>query len=43
VYVAAMARTVALPGMGDRVGASFANRVKAVLAWFSGRADDIFR
>jgi hypothetical protein len=43
VYVAAMAKTVTLPGMGDRVGASFTNRVKAILAWFSGRADGIFR
>ena len=43
VYVAAMAKTVTLPGMGERIGTSFTNRVKAILTWFSGRADGIFR
>jgi hypothetical protein len=42
VYAAAMAKTASVPGMGDRVGASFTNRVKAILKWFVGRADGVF-
>jgi len=42
IYAAAMARTASVPGMGDRVGASFTNRVKAILKWFVGRADRVF-
>jgi hypothetical protein len=37
VYAAAMAKTVSLPGMGERIGISFTNRIKAVLSWFSDR------
>ena len=43
VYAASMARVVSLPGMSERVGASFANRIEAVLNWFSGQADGAFR
>jgi len=41
IYAAAMARTASVPGMGDRIGASFTNRVKAILKWFVGRADGV--
>ena len=43
IYAAAMARVSAVPGMGDRIGSSFNNRLKAVLQWFSEHADDVFR
>jgi hypothetical protein len=42
LYSAAMARTASVPGMGDRIGSSFTNRVKAILKWFVGRADKVF-
>jgi len=42
IYAAAMARTASVPGMGDRIGASFTNRVKAILKWFVGRANGVF-
>ena len=42
IYAAAMAKTVALPGMGDRIGASFTNRAKAILKWFTERAGGVF-
>jgi len=42
IYSAAMAKAASLPGMGDRIGASFTNRVKAILKWFVGRADRVF-
>ena len=42
IYAAAMAKTVSLPGMGDRIGASFANRMKAIFQWFAIRADMSF-
>jgi len=42
IYAAAMAKTASVPGMGDRIGASFTNRVKAILKWFVGRADRVF-
>jgi hypothetical protein len=43
IYAAAMAKTVAVPGMGDRIGQSFTNRAKAILKWFIGRADGVFK
>jgi len=43
IYAAAMAKTASLPGMGDRIGHSFTNRAKAILKWFAGRADEVFR
>jgi hypothetical protein len=42
VYAASMAKTVALPGMRERVGNSFANRAEAVLHWFKDQADKAF-
>jgi hypothetical protein len=42
IYAAAMAKAASVPGMGDRIGASFTNRINAVLQWFSGRADKVF-
>jgi hypothetical protein len=41
IYAAAMAKAASIPGMGDRVGASFTNRVKAILKWFVDRADNV--
>jgi len=42
IYAAAMAKTVSVFGMGDRIGHSFTNRAKAILKWFAGRADGVF-
>jgi hypothetical protein len=42
IYAAAMAKAASVPGMGDRIGASFNNRINAVLQWFTGRADSVF-
>jgi hypothetical protein len=42
IYAASMAKTVALPGMRERVGNSFANRAEAVLHWFKDQADKAF-
>ncbi|MCL2138726.1 MAG: hypothetical protein FWH41_04250 [Treponema sp.] len=42
IYAAAMAKTVSLPGMGNRVSASFSNRIIAILKWFAARADTVF-
>jgi len=42
IYGAAMAKTASVPGMADRIGSSFTNRVKAILKWFVGRADKVF-
>jgi len=42
IYGAAMAKTASAPGLGDRIGSSFTNRVKAILKWFVGRADKVF-
>jgi hypothetical protein len=42
IYAAAMSKATSIPGMGDRIGASFSNRVKAILKWFVGRADGVF-
>jgi len=41
IYAAAMAKTASVPGLGDRIGSSFTNRVKAILKWFDGRADKV--
>jgi hypothetical protein len=43
IYAAGMAKAASVPGMGDRIGASFTNRAKAILEWFAGRADKVFR
>ena len=42
IYAAAMARAVALPGLGERISASFTNRVVAVLTWFNDRSQGVF-
>jgi hypothetical protein len=42
VYVASLAKAAAIPGMGERIGSSFTNRVEAILKWFAGRADGAF-
>jgi hypothetical protein len=39
VYAVSMAKTLSVPGMGDRIGNSFSNRAEAVLNWFSRRLD----
>jgi hypothetical protein len=44
IYAVAMAKAASIPGMGDRIGASFTNRVKAILSWFemkAGRARNV--
>ncbi|MCL1837478.1 MAG: hypothetical protein FWG46_08025 [Treponema sp.] len=43
IYAAAMAKTAALPGIGDRIGSSFTNRAQAILTWFTARANNVFR
>ena len=43
IYAAAMVKTVSVPGMADRIGNSFTSRAKAILQWFTGRADGVFR
>ncbi|MDR0602010.1 MAG: hypothetical protein LBG42_06465 [Treponema sp.] len=42
VYAASMARASAFPGLGERIGNSFTNRTKAILQWFTGKADRVF-
>ena len=42
IYAAAMAKTASMPGMGDRIAASFTNRINAILKWFTVRADMVF-
>jgi len=42
IYAAAMAKTAAVPGMGERIGHSFTNRAKAILKWFTERAGGVF-
>jgi hypothetical protein len=42
IYAAAMAKAASIPGMGDRIGASFTNRINAVLQWFTVRANKVF-
>ena len=43
IYLASMARAAPVPGMTDRVSASFANRADAILRWFSGQADKVYK
>jgi hypothetical protein len=43
IYGAAMAKAVTLPGMGERISASFTNRVEAILAWFTSHVDAVFQ
>jgi hypothetical protein len=39
IYAASMAKAASLPGMNNRVGASFSTRAEAILKWFAGQAD----
>ncbi|MDR2313694.1 MAG: hypothetical protein LBE02_04100 [Spirochaetaceae bacterium] len=43
IYAASMARTASVPGMNERVGASFTNRIEAFLGWFTKQADKVFK
>jgi hypothetical protein len=43
VYAASMAKTASFPGLRERIGNSFANRAEAILNWFRGQADKVFR
>ena len=42
VYAVSMARTASVPGMNERVGNSFSNRVEAIIHWFTNQADRAF-
>jgi hypothetical protein len=42
IYCASMARAASLPGMNQRVSASFSTRLEAILKWVCGRADAAF-
>ena len=43
VYGVSMVKSISVPGMKERIGNAFSNRVDAILEWFSGRADKAFR
>lgn len=43
IYAVSMAKAASVPGMNQRVGDSFSNRVEAVIKWFSGQADKAFK
>ncbi|MDR2629407.1 MAG: hypothetical protein LBC60_00635 [Spirochaetaceae bacterium] len=43
IYAISMAKVVSLPLLNQRVGRSFSTRLEALLTWFSGRADRVFR
>ncbi|MCL2243979.1 MAG: hypothetical protein FWC03_05850 [Treponema sp.] len=42
IYAVSIAKTAALPGMGDRISNSFGNRAEAVFKWFTAKADKVF-
>jgi hypothetical protein len=42
IYFNSMVKTLSVPGLGDRISASFSNRAEAILKWFTGRADIVF-
>ena len=42
IYALSMARAASVPGMADRIGASFGNRITAIYRWFTQKADKIF-
>jgi len=42
IYAISMARTLSVPGMGERIGSSLANRAEAILKWFAVRAESVF-
>ena len=43
VYAVSMAKAASLPGMNERVGNSFSNRVEAIIHWFTNQADLAFK
>ncbi|MDR2211761.1 MAG: hypothetical protein LBO65_09925 [Spirochaetaceae bacterium] len=43
IYAASMAHAASIPGLNERVGVSFTNRAEAVLNWFAGQADKVFK
>ena len=42
IYVVSMVRAASIPGMGNRIGKSFGNRVEAIFEWFMGKINDVF-
>ena len=40
IYAVSMAKAASMPGLSDKIGASFSNRAQAVLHWFSGRLNN---
>jgi hypothetical protein len=42
IYVASMAKAVAIPGMNQQVGKSFSTRAEALLQWFDGQVAKAF-
>jgi hypothetical protein len=43
VYIASMAKAVSVPGMGEKIGASFSNRAEAIFKWFINRAELVYQ
>jgi hypothetical protein len=43
IYAASMAKAASVPGLNERVGNSFITRAEAILTWFTGQADKVFR
>ncbi|MDR1788088.1 MAG: hypothetical protein LBR16_06530 [Treponema sp.] len=41
IYTVSLAKAAALPGLSDRVGASFSNRTTAFINWYMSRADGV--
>ncbi|MDR2730360.1 MAG: hypothetical protein LBB81_05615 [Treponema sp.] len=42
IYGVSIAKAAAIPGIGDRIGNSFANRADAIINWFTAYADTVF-
>jgi len=42
-YIVSMTKAVSVPVMGNRIGDSFSNRAEALMKWFTGRADLVFK
>jgi len=42
LYAVSMAKAASLPGINERVGNSFSNRVEAIIHWFTNQADKAF-
>jgi len=40
IYAASMAKAASVPGLSDKISASFSNRAKAVLQWFSEKINN---